>query len=58
VSASFAHGLDGWLPWDWVPAPATGCSYDIGPGDPVLSVLGHALASSATGPSPALPPFP
>lgn len=39
MTAALASGLAGWLIWDWVPVAQSGCSYDVGPGDPVLAVL-------------------
>jgi hypothetical protein len=42
MSAQFAAGVSGFLPWDSVPSDPGGgntCSYDIGPGDPLLAEL-------------------
>ncbi len=42
MSAQFAAGISGFLPWDYVPSNPGGgntCSYDIGPGDPLISEL-------------------
>jgi hypothetical protein len=40
MSAQFAAGISGFLPWDSVPSNPGGgntCSYDIGPGDPLIA---------------------
>ena len=37
--ALLSNGIAGVLLWDWVPDPQAGCSFDIGPGDPVLGAL-------------------
>jgi hypothetical protein len=42
MTAQFAAGVSGFLAWDWVPSNPGGgntCSYDIGPGDPLISKL-------------------
>jgi hypothetical protein len=39
LGAQLAGGTDGWLVWNWVPAPSGSCSYDTGPGDPLLTLL-------------------
>ena len=38
AQAQFAAGVSGMLLWDWEQAPS-GCSYDIGPGDPSLLLV-------------------
>jgi hypothetical protein len=40
VQAQISAGSSGVLLWDWVPVMTQACSYDITPGDPVLSMLG------------------
>lgn len=47
--AQFQQNIVGFMPWGWVPNPSTaGCSYDIGPGDPLLSMLqSHAFVIQA-----------
>ena len=40
MSAQFAAGISGFLPWNSVPSNPGGgntCSYDIGPGDPLIA---------------------
>jgi len=39
LRAQVPAGSSGALLWNWVPTLTQTCSYDIGPGDPVLSVL-------------------
>jgi len=39
VDAMLGGGASAVLFWDWVPNPATTCTYDIGAGDPVLGLL-------------------
>ena len=39
VNAMFGDGIAAVLLWGWVPNPAPTCAYDIGAGDPVLSLL-------------------
>ncbi len=42
MSAQFAAGISGFVPWDYVPSNPGGgntCSYDIGPGDPLITEL-------------------
>lgn len=44
MSAQFAAGVRGFLAWDWVPSNPGGgdtCSYDIGPADPLVSLLAN-----------------
>ena len=36
VEAQLGAGSSGLLEWDWVPAPSSSCTYDVGPGDPLL----------------------
>jgi hypothetical protein len=45
LATQFQQGIVGFMPWGWVPNPSTsGCSYDIGPGDPLLGMLqSHAF---------------
>ncbi len=44
IEAELAAEIDGVLPWAWFgPGGAATTLYDIGPGDPVLDVLRHAL---------------
>jgi hypothetical protein len=40
IDAQLQAGSSGVLVWDWVPVLTQSCSYDVAPGDPVLSVLG------------------
>jgi mannan endo-1,4-beta-mannosidase len=42
LQEQMASGSSGVLLWDWVPTLTQPCSYDIGPGDPVLGVLATA----------------
>jgi hypothetical protein len=35
-NAQFAAGSSALLEWDWVPSSVNPCSYDVGPGDPIL----------------------
>lgn len=39
VTAMLHAGAAGVFLWDWVPNPSSTCDYDIGAGDPILSVL-------------------
>ena len=34
--AQLQAGTSGVLAWNWVPVPQATCSYDVGPGDPLL----------------------
>ena len=36
VEAQLGAGSSGLLEWDWVPAPSSSCTSDVGPGDPLL----------------------
>jgi mannan endo-1,4-beta-mannosidase len=36
IQAQSARGASGTLAWDWVPSAQAGCSYDVGPEDPLL----------------------
>jgi hypothetical protein len=37
--AQFGAGVSAFLPWDWVPAAQSNCTFDIGPNDPLISAL-------------------
>ncbi len=39
VQSQMAAGSSGVLVWNWLPTLTQACSYDVAPGDPVLSVL-------------------
>jgi hypothetical protein len=39
AQAMFGAGAASILLWDWLPDPSSTCTYDIGPGNPVLSAL-------------------
>lgn len=39
IKAARKAGADGYVPWNFTPAPSATCSYDIGPGDPTLAGL-------------------
>jgi mannan endo-1,4-beta-mannosidase len=41
MTAQFASGSSAFLIWDWTPAPLGPCSYNTGPGDPLMSILGR-----------------
>ena len=45
ATAALRRGLAGWLMWDWVPKPQSGCTFDVGPGDPSLGVLRSLMAA-------------
>jgi mannan endo-1,4-beta-mannosidase len=40
MQAQFDAGASAFLVWNWVLAPLGPCSYDTGPGDPLLGLLG------------------
>ena len=40
ANAQFAAGSSALLLWDWVPDPTNACSFNLGPGDPILSPRG------------------
>jgi mannan endo-1,4-beta-mannosidase len=40
LAAQAQLGIAAWLFWDWVASPTGSCSYDIGPGDAALGLLG------------------
>lgn len=47
IRGQLAAGVAAVLPWDWVPSLAGGCSYDVGPGDPlVASVVAAGMTSN------------
>jgi hypothetical protein len=39
IQAQLQAGSSGVLVWDWVPTATQPCSYDVAPGDPLMSVL-------------------
>ncbi len=39
LTAQFRAGISGFLVWNWVPKPDPGCTFDIGPRDPLLRLL-------------------
>jgi mannan endo-1,4-beta-mannosidase len=39
LRAQFPAGVSGFLVWNWVPAPDPGCTFDVGPGDPIMRLL-------------------
>jgi mannan endo-1,4-beta-mannosidase len=42
VDAMLRAGATGVLVWSWVPHPQRACTYDVGPGDPLLDLLRRA----------------
>lgn len=40
IRAQSRLGTQAFLFWNWVPNPASGCTFDLGAGDPTLSLLG------------------
>ncbi len=40
MNAQFAAGSSAFLVWDWVSDPLGPCSYNTGPGDPLMGLLG------------------
>ena len=45
ANAQFAAGSSALLLWDWVPDPTNACSFNLGPGDPILSPGGNWLTA-------------
>ena len=39
LSAMFSAGIVGFMPWDFTPGSTSGCSYDVNPSDPLISML-------------------
>jgi mannan endo-1,4-beta-mannosidase len=44
--AQLLAGSSGLLEWNWVPSVTAPCSYDVGPGDPVLQSTGAGVTAS------------
>jgi hypothetical protein len=45
INGQFAHGLNGFLAWNWSPLPPsnTGCGFDLFDGDPTFAMLSSYL---------------